>query len=117
MLLQIPIGEIGSNLPNDVTTSELSDPQRINTLFSRVIGALTITAGLAFIIYFTIGGLTWITAGGDQQKVDAAKKYMTNGVTGLIIVVASYAIIGLVGSVLGFDILDPAQIITNQFIK
>jgi len=88
-------------------------PDQINSLFTMLLGIFTIIGGLTFLIYFIVGGLGWITAGGDSAKVDKAKATMTNGAIGLIIVVASYGIIWIVGQVLGLDILDPATLI-NQ---
>lgn len=81
----------------------------IEILLSTIVGFLTIVAGLAFLIYFLVGGLSWITGGDDKNKVDAAKKYMTNGAIGMIVIVASYAIVWIVGQVLGLDILNPAK--------
>lgn len=82
---------------------------KLTDLFSQSIGFLTVAAGLAFLIYFMLGGLQWITAGGDKGKVDAAKTQMTNGAIGMIIIVAAYGIVWIVGQVLGFDILNPYE--------
>jgi cellobiose-specific phosphotransferase system component IIC len=70
---------------------------------------LTLVAGLAFLVYFMIGALNWVTAGGDKGKVDTAKMYMTNGAIGMITIVAAYAVIWIVGQVLGLEILNPAD--------
>jgi hypothetical protein len=86
---------------------------QIEILVSTAIGFLTITAGLAFLIYFIIGALNWVTAGGDSKKVDDAKHYMTNGAIGMIVIVAAYAITWIVGEVLGIKILEPADTINT----
>ena len=90
---------------------------QIDELFSVIITFLTIVAGLSFLIYFIIGALNWITAGGDEKKIDSAKSYMTNGAIGLIIIVASYSIIWIAGQVLGIDILNPGITIDKLFNK
>ena len=93
---------IGGYAPvGDVTAS-------IAKLASNVFGFLTITAGIAFLIYFAIGGLTWITSGGDKGKVDEAKKRMTGAAIGMIIITLTYGIVWIIGKVLGFNLLDPA---------
>lgn len=89
----------------------------LEKVISNVLVVLTIVAGLTFVIYFLIGGLTWITAGGQKDKVETAKGYMTSGVIGLIIVVLSYAIVWIVGKALGLDILNPATIINGLKFK
>jgi hypothetical protein len=88
---------------------------QVDNIFSTLITFLTIVAGLAFLIYFIIGALNWVTAGGDAKKVDTAKSYMTNGAIGMIIIVASYSIVWIVGSVLGLQILEPGEVIKNLF--
>jgi hypothetical protein len=80
-------------------------------LFSTMLQFFTLIGGLAFIVYFIIGGLKWLTAGDDTQKVDGAKKQMTNAAIGLIIIVLAYGIIAIVGAVLGIPILDPVKML------
>lgn len=83
------------------------------SLISTILGFLTIVAGLAFLIYFMIGAINWITGGDDKGKVDTAKKYMTNGAIGMIAIAASYAIVAIVGNVLGFKFLDLGDVINK----
>ena len=80
---------------------------QFGNLLSNIITTLTVVGSLAFVIYFTIGGLKWITAGGDKAKVGEAQAQMTQSAIGLIAIVASFFIIGIVGAVLGIDILNP----------
>ena len=80
---------------------------QLGVFLSNLITTITVVASLAFVIYFTLGGLEWITAGGDKAKVASAQTQMTQAAIGLIAVVASFAIVGLVGAVLGIDILNP----------
>jgi formate hydrogenlyase subunit 3/multisubunit Na+/H+ antiporter MnhD subunit len=103
-----PFDTSGITPCSNVVTNNLND------IISLILGFLTVLAGLAFLLYFIFGGLQWTLAGGDQGKVDSAKKQMTNGAIGLIIVVISYGIIAVVGSVLGLDLLDPGAVIQSQ---
>lgn len=80
---------------------------------SNLISLITTVSGLMFLLYFILGGLNWITAGGDKAKLDEAKSKMTSAVIGLIVIVSSYAIAFIVGKVLGLDILNPATIIND----
>lgn len=73
---------------------------------SNLIGILTIVAGLFFILNFFLGALGWVTAGDDTGKVDKAKTRLTNSAIGLIIVVASYGIIGLLSTLIGIDLIN-----------
>ena len=77
-------------------------------IISTTLGVATILAGLMFILYFVIATLGWVTAGADSGKVQKSRDQITNGVIGLALVVSSYAIIGLVGSIFGLQLLNPA---------
>lgn len=80
-------------------------------LINNVIGFITLLAGLIFLIMVLSAGLAWVTAGGDKGKTESARTQMTNAAIGLIVVIAAYGITGVVGRVLGLDILNPIQVI------
>lgn len=116
-----PLGDfqgLGGYQPEDLGgAGNLGDSgEKFADLASNIIGFLTIAAGIAFLIYFAIGGLTWITSGGDKGKVDEAKSRMTSGAIGMIVIVSTYAIVWIVSKVLGLDILDPNKVLT-EYIK
>ncbi len=69
---------------------------------------LVILGGLAFLIFFLWGGLEWIVAGGDKQKIETARNKLTQGLIGLIILAGSLVIIKFVGQAVG---LNPLYII------
>lgn len=98
-------------------TSIEGSTSAIEKLISNVLVMLTVVAGMAFVLYFLLGGLNWITAGGDKGKIDKAKGMMTNGAIGMIIIALSYSIVWIVGKALGIDILNPASIISPDYIK
>ena len=52
--------------------------------------------GIIAIVVFLIGAVTWMTAGGNEEKVKKGRKYLTNGVIGLVIAILAYAIITLI---------------------
>lgn len=89
----------------------------IERLISNTLVVLTVVAGLAFTLYFLLGGLNWITAGGDKGKIDKARGMMTNGAIGLIVITVSYSIAWIVGKALGIDILEPGKIISGLKFK
>jgi hypothetical protein len=48
--------------------------------------------GIVAVVIIMIGGYKWVTAGGEQEKVIKAKKYIYQGIAGLVIVLAAYAL-------------------------
>ncbi|MEI8232377.1 MAG: hypothetical protein WCG44_01400 [bacterium] len=74
----------------------------IATLWQTII----LVGGLAFLLYFLMGGVTWITAGGDKGKLEEAKDKITQGLVGLAILAASYVIIKFIETAIGMNILN-----------
>lgn len=52
--------------------------------------------GIVAIIIILWGGFRWLTSGGNEEKVGEAKKILTAGIIGLIIIFVSYAIANFV---------------------
>ena len=67
---------------------------------------MVLIAGLGFILYFVLGAFEWITAGGDKGKLDAAKHFIINAITGLAIMLALFAVTVLLQQVFGIDLLN-----------
>lgn len=49
--------------------------------------------GVIALIMIILGGFLWMTALGNEEKVQKAKKIIISGLTGLIIILLSYAIV------------------------
>jgi len=67
---------------------------------------IVILGGIAFLLYFIWGSLEWLMSGGDKQKLESARSKITNGLIGLILLVASVAIAIFLGQVLNIDLLN-----------
>jgi len=69
---------------------------------------IVIVGSLAFLLFFIWGGIQWLTAGSDKQKVADAQQKITNAFIGLALLVISFAIILFIQAVFKIDILKPA---------
>lgn len=52
--------------------------------------------GIVAVVIILIGGFTWMTAGGNEDKVAEAKKWIFSGVIGLAIILSAYALTSFV---------------------
>jgi cytochrome bd-type quinol oxidase subunit 2 len=102
-----PIGGFDAYNPGAAGEAEYLSSAEL--LISNVLTVLTIVGGIMFSLYFLLGGLTWITAGGKSEKIEKAKGMMTNGAIGIIVIAVSYSIVWIIGKVVGIDILTPGQ--------
>lgn len=64
----------------------------ISVIVGRIIYASLGLLGVIFLVLIVYAGYLYLTAGGEEQKVEEAKKYIKNGVIGLIIVLAAFGI-------------------------
>ena len=62
------------------------------TIIGRIINVFLSILGVICLILFVYAGAIWMTAGGDDKKVDKAKKILTNTVIGLVITLSAYAL-------------------------
>lgn len=86
-------------------------PAVLNTVLSTVVGVMTGIAFIWFLVQFFLGAITIIGAEGDKAKLSEAKAKITMALVGLIVTVAAIFLVDLVGFILGFDILNPAEFI------
>jgi len=57
--------------------------------------------GIVAVVIILIGGFTWMTAGGNDEKVGEAKKWIFSGIIGLAIILSAYALASWVINQLG----------------
>lgn len=69
----------------------------LSTRAGVIIGVILSFVGVIFLVLMIYAGLVWMTAQGNQERVNKAKDLMINAVIGLIIVMAAYAITSFVG--------------------
>lgn len=69
-----------------------NNPSTPEMIIGRVITILLSLLGIVFLGLIIYGGLTWMTAAGNEQVVDRAQKIIEEAIVGLIIVIAAYAI-------------------------
>ena len=65
---------------------------------ARIIKVAIGMLGIVALVIILIGGFTWMTAGGSEEKVGEAKKWITAGVIGLAIILSAYSIASFVVS-------------------
>lgn len=66
-----------------------ADPESIVVnIINWILGILALIA----VIMILIGGFKWMTAGGNEEKVEGAKKLLIAAVIGLVIILAAWGI-------------------------
>ena len=87
------------NKPRNLPT-KLGD---IGGIVSTVTGAAILIAAILAFLYLIWGGIQWITSGGDQSALEAARGRITAAIVGLVIVGAAWGIFIIIQNVFGFN--------------
>jgi cytochrome bd-type quinol oxidase subunit 2 len=59
----------------------------------NIIRAVLGLLGIASVVMIILGGYWWLTAAGNEQRVERAKKILTSAIIGLIIILLAWAIV------------------------
>lgn len=78
----------------------------LQNLLRTGIGLLFIAGAVIFFIILGSGGIKWLSSSGDKVKLESAQKQVTSGLVGLAILLSVYAIIQLINTLFGIDLLN-----------
>jgi hypothetical protein len=90
--------------PTEGNADEITSP--LAPLIARLWKTALILGGILLLIYLIWAALDWITAGGDTDKIKTAKSRIINGIMGVALLAASFAIMVFMKMVFGFDLLQ-----------
>lgn len=68
----------------------------VRVTVARIIRVAMGLLGIVAVVIILIGGFTWMTAGGNEEKVGEAKKWIFAGIIGLAIILSAFAIASFV---------------------
>ncbi|HLC89908.1 MAG TPA: pilin [Patescibacteria group bacterium] len=83
---------VGLNAGFQQTDDKANLPEMIGSIIQ---GFLTLL-GVIFMAYIIYGGYVWLTARGNEENISKAKAIIRGSITGIIIVLAAYAITAFV---------------------
>lgn len=74
-------------------------------LIPALISLIFVIGTLIFFFMLLIGGVQWITSGGDKAGVESARGRITSALIGLVILFSTFAIAKLIETFFGISIL------------
>lgn len=84
-----PWGDVDASETQDLLGLGNKDPREIA---AGVINIMLGFLGIVAVVIILIGGFKWMTAGGNEDKTAEARKLITAGIIGLVIILAAFAI-------------------------
>lgn len=89
-----------------------------SAFLSSAIGLITIIGIIWFTFTIIMGAVGIITSGGDKASNESARKKITSGIIGLVVLVAGIFIVNLIGTLIGIPtILNIGGFINQITIK
>lgn len=76
------------------------------SLFGNVVGVALGFGGIILFVLLLIGGLKYITAGGDPKGIEGAKKTITFAVLGIILLALAFLILQLIQNLTGAPVTE-----------
>jgi purine-cytosine permease-like protein len=86
-------------------------------LITNVIGFLTLIGFIFFVIQVILAGYLFMSSEGDKGKMETARKKLTDGLLGIIVIVVALGLVSLFASVLGIDKVFDLNNFFNNTIK
>ena len=81
-----------------------------SNFISSAIGLMTIIAIIWFIFVLITGAIGIISAGGDKAALESARKRITTGLVGLVVVILGIFIVDLIGTLIGIPVLNLGEL-------
>lgn len=89
--------EKGTCLNTTDTNCGTEDPEdAVNTIITTVINIFSLVVGVISVVMIIIGGLKYITSGGDSGNVSGAKNTILYAIIGLVVVALAQVIVRFV---------------------
>jgi hypothetical protein len=90
------IGQGACDAAGQANCTDKQSATSVNTTVTNVINILSVAVGLVAVIMIIVAGLRYISSGGAQDKVAAAKNTILYAVIGLVIVALAQVIVHFV---------------------
>ena len=110
LIMVVAVAALASNSVSALTLQEGAEAARCdecprdlfgdNGVFKQVTNTILYIVGIIAVIMLIIGGIRYVTSGGDAQKVTDAKNTVLYAIIGLVIAFLAFAIVNFVISAL-----------------
>jgi hypothetical protein len=86
--LALSTSDLGITYGSDTGLSS-TDPR---TIAAKIINIALGILGILAVVLILLGGFKWMTAAGNEEQIEEAKKILIGGVIGLVIILASWGL-------------------------
>ncbi|OGY27604.1 MAG: hypothetical protein A3F33_02355 [Candidatus Woykebacteria bacterium RIFCSPHIGHO2_12_FULL_43_10] len=84
----------------------------VGSLLGQVFVFVLVTASILLFLYLILGGVQWMTSGGDKVATQAAKDRLTAALVGILIILSVYGVMKIVEAAFGINVLGSIKLPT-----
>ena len=85
------VDDLGAGSTGELSNLKLANQSPMTTA-TNIINTLMMFLGLIAVVIILLAGFKWMTAGGNESKIEEAQKLMSAGVVGIIIILSAWGI-------------------------
>lgn len=100
---------VGSDIYNPILSPKikaLGGTEFFALLVKNLLTLFLIVAAVVALFMLVVGGIRWMLSAGDKAQLENARSQITQALIGLVIVFSAFAIIKLVGSFFGINLVE-----------
>jgi len=90
----------------ETASSSYNTTRNLDLVLGDIILIILSSIGAVFVIFIVYAGYLWMTASGNEQKVDKSIQILKQSIIGLIVVVGAYAIAYFVIQIFGAQLIQ-----------
>ena len=87
-------------IPPGTDVDPLAGTDTASAIILRIIQVLLAISGLVAVIFLIVGGFRYITAGGNEETAESAKKTITNAIIGIVVIILAFVIVRVIANAL-----------------
>lgn len=95
-----PLTVDGTGIKKTAGTAGLKTSGTLSSVIGSIIGALLGILGTLFLLLIVVAGIQWMTAAGNDEKINSAKSTIIAATVGLMVIFLSYAFAKFIGQIL-----------------
>lgn len=88
------------------TVDNVATLRGLEGVFENLIRVALGFAALALFIMLVVGGIRYITSGGDPKTAEAARRTLTYAILGMVLVASAFLILRFIGIFTGADVAN-----------
>lgn len=100
------LADVGNNAFPDFAGGTTDGVAIVGNFITKMVTLIFIVGSLAFFFMFLLGGVRWITSGGDKGQVESSRAQIIQAITGIIVLFSVYAVARFIKTIFGVDIIN-----------